>query len=132
MAEIAQAVGLPPGVINVITADRAVSEMLVRHPGVDKISFTGSTVSGRKIAAICGDRIARFTLELGGKSAAVILDDYDLETAAASIVGPARSEERLVGKECVSTCRSRWRPYDEKTKHRFIYITTRSQEQKIS
>src|SRR3546814_14636189 len=89
MAEIAQAVGLPPGVINVITADRAVSEMLVRHPGVDKISFTGSTVSGRKIAAICGDRIARFTLELGGKSAAVILDDYDLETAAASIVGPA-------------------------------------------
>lgn len=89
MAEIAQAVGLPPGVINVITADRAVSEMLVRHPGVDKISFTGSTVAGRKIAAICGDRIARFTLELGGKSAAVILDDYDLETAAASIVGPA-------------------------------------------
>src|SRR3546814_469384 len=63
--------------------------MLVRHPGVDKISFTGSTVSGRKIAAICGDRIARFTLELGGKSAAVILDDYDLETAAASIVGQA-------------------------------------------
>src|SRR3546814_19404799 len=89
MAEIAQAVGLPPGVINVITADRAVSEMLVRHPGVDKISFTGSTVAGRKIAAICGDRIARFTLELGGKSAAVILHDYELETAAASIVGPA-------------------------------------------
>src|SRR3546814_15250241 len=65
MAEIAQAVGLPPGVINVITADRAVSEMLLRHPGVDKIRFTGSTVAGRKIAAVCGDRIASLPLELG-------------------------------------------------------------------
>lgn len=89
MGEIAKAVGLPSGVINVITADRDVSELMVRHPGVDKISFTGSTVAGRKIAAICGDRIARFTLELGGKSAALILDDYDIEAAAASIVGPA-------------------------------------------
>ncbi|MDB5713650.1 MAG: aldehyde dehydrogenase [Sphingomonadales bacterium] len=89
MAEIAAAIGLPAGVINVLTADRVVSEALVRHPGVDKVSFTGSTVAGRKIAAICGDRIARYTLELGGKSAAVILDDYDLEAAAASLVGPA-------------------------------------------
>jgi betaine-aldehyde dehydrogenase len=89
MAEIAESVGLPAGVLNVITADREVSELLVRHPGVDKVSFTGSTVAGRKIAAICGDRIARYTLELGGKSAAVILDDYDVEAAAASIVGPA-------------------------------------------
>lgn len=89
MAEIAQAAGLPAGVINVITADRAVSEQLVRHAGVDKVSFTGSTAAGRKIAAICGDRIARYTLELGGKSAAVILDDYDVEVAAASLVGPA-------------------------------------------
>src|SRR3546814_9894186 len=95
MAEIAQAVGLPPGVINVITADRAVSEMLVRHPGVDKISFTGSTVSGRKIAAICGDRIARFTLELGGKSAAVILDDYDLETRSEEHTSELQSLMRI-------------------------------------
>ena len=51
----------------------------MRHPGVDKISFTGSTAAGRRIASICGERIARCTLELGGKSAAIILDDYDLD-----------------------------------------------------
>lgn len=89
MAEVAKAVGLPPGVLNVVTADRAVSELLVRHPGVDKVSFTGSTAAGRRIASICGERIARCTLELGGKSAAVILDDMDLQTAAQSIAGPA-------------------------------------------
>jgi len=89
MAEIAEAAGLPPGVVNVITADREVSEMLVRHTGVDKISFTGSTAAGRKIASICGDRIARYTLELGGKSAAVILDDYDVGAAAEALVGSA-------------------------------------------
>ena len=85
MAEIAEAVGLPPGVLNVITADRAVSEALVRHPDVDKITFTGSTAAGRRIGALCGERIARCTLELGGKSPGVILDDYDVETAARTI-----------------------------------------------
>ena len=70
MAEIADEVGLPPGVINVVTADRAASEALVRHPGVDKITFTGSSATGRRIAALCGERLARCTLELGGKSAA--------------------------------------------------------------
>jgi aldehyde dehydrogenase (NAD+) len=89
MAEIAEAVGLPKGVVNVITADRAVSELLVRHPCVDKISFTGSSAAGKRIASICGERIARYTLELGGKSAAVILDDYDIDTAAGSITGAA-------------------------------------------
>jgi betaine-aldehyde dehydrogenase len=89
MAEIAKELGLPAGVINVVTADRAVSELLVRHTGVDKITFTGSSLAGRRIASICGDRVARCTLELGGKSAGVILDDYDLATAAASISGSA-------------------------------------------
>ena len=82
LAEVAEAIGLPPGVLNVVTADREVSELLVRHPRVDKISFTGSTAAGRRIASICGERIARCTLELGGKSAAVILDDFDLAAAA--------------------------------------------------
>ena len=68
------------GVLNVITADREVSELLVRDHRVDKIAFTGSTAAGRKIGAICGERIARCTLELGGKSAAVILDDADIDT----------------------------------------------------
>jgi betaine-aldehyde dehydrogenase len=80
-------VGLPPGVLNVLTADREVSEELVRHPGVDKITFTGSTAAGRRIGAICADRVARCTLELGGKSPAIVLDDYDVEKAAATLAG---------------------------------------------
>ena len=90
-AEVAEKIGLPPGVLNVVTADREVSELLVRDPGVDKITFTGSTAAGRRIASICGERIARCTLELGGKSAAVILDDMDLGIAAKTI---ARAEAR--------------------------------------
>jgi aldehyde dehydrogenase (NAD+) len=101
-AEVAQKIGLPPGVLNVVTADREVSELLVRDPGVDKITFTGSTVAGRRIAALCGERIARCTLELGGKSAAVILDDIDLGTAAQTI---ARAECALSGQVCSSLTR---------------------------
>jgi aldehyde dehydrogenase (NAD+) len=102
LAEAAAKVDLPAGVINVLTADREISELLVRHPDVDKVTFTGSTAAGRKIAAICGDRIARCTLELGGKSAAVILDDYDLEKAAQRISGMASF---LTGQVCSSLTR---------------------------
>ena len=101
-AEICEEVGLPAGVVNVLTADREVSELLVRNPGVDKVSFTGSTAAGRKIASICGDRIARVTLELGGKSPAVILDDYDVGTAAESI---ARFAPLMTGQVCSSLTR---------------------------
>jgi aldehyde dehydrogenase (NAD+) len=89
MAEIAEEAGLPPGVLNVVTADRAVSELLVRDPRVDKITFTGSTAAGRRIASLCGERIARCTLELGGKSAAVIMDDYDVGLAASALAEQA-------------------------------------------
>jgi betaine-aldehyde dehydrogenase len=89
MAEIAEAIGLPPGVLNVVTAHREASERLVRHPGVDKITFTGSLAAGKTIAGIAAERIARVTLELGGKSAAVVLDDYDIATAAQNIAGYA-------------------------------------------
>ncbi len=102
IAEAAEAVGLPAGVLNVLTADREVSELLVRDPGVDKISFTGSTAAGRRIASICGERIARCTLELGGKSAAVILDDMDLATAAATL---SQAECFLSGQVCSSLTR---------------------------
>jgi aldehyde dehydrogenase (NAD+) len=102
VAEVAQAIGLPPGVLNVLTADREVSELLVRDPRVDKITFTGSTAAGRRIASLCGDRIARCTLELGGKSAAVILDDMDLATAATAL---ARAECFLSGQVCSSLTR---------------------------
>jgi len=102
LAEAAEAVGLPPGVINVITADREVSELLVRDPRVDKITFAGSTAAGRRIASICGERIARCTLELGGKSAAVILDDMDIQTAANTL---SQSECFLSGQVCSSLTR---------------------------
>jgi len=82
MAEIAEEVGLPPGVWNAITAEREESEMLVRDSRIDKVTFTGSTGAGRRIGSICGERIARCTLELGGKSAAVVMDDYDSAAVA--------------------------------------------------
>ncbi|NEW26641.1 aldehyde dehydrogenase [Nocardia cyriacigeorgica] len=102
LAEICDKVGLPAGVLNVVTADRTVSESLVRHPGVDKVTFTGSTAAGRTIGAICADRMARCTLELGGKSPALILDDYDLETAAAVLAGGI---SYLAGQVCHSLTR---------------------------
>jgi len=102
ISEAAEAVGLPPGVLNVLTADREVSELLVRDPRVDKITFTGSTAAGRRIASLCGMRIARVTLELGGKSAAVILDDADIESTALAL---AQAECILSGQVCASLTR---------------------------
>jgi betaine-aldehyde dehydrogenase len=102
MAEIAEAVKLPPGVLNVVTADREASEALVRHPGIDKISFTGSSATGKHIASILGARMARYTLELGGKSAAIVLDDYDVEIAARTIAGNACD---MTGQVCASLTR---------------------------
>src|SRR5487761_1724137 len=102
LAEVAEQAGLPPGVLNIITAEREVSEELVRDPGIDKISFTGSTAAGRRIAGICAERVARVNLELGGKSAALVLDDYDIATAAASL---AESATELTGQVCSALTR---------------------------
>jgi aldehyde dehydrogenase (NAD+) len=102
VAEIAESIGLPAGVLNVVTANRDVSELLVRDPRVDKITFTGSTAVGRRIASLCGERIARVTLELGGKSAAVILDDIDLSAAAETL---ANAGCFLTGQVCSSLTR---------------------------
>jgi len=101
-AEICEEIGIPAGVVNVLAAERGVSELLVRHPGVDKVSFTGSTAAGRRIASLCGDRIARVTLELGGKSPGIILDDYDLAQAASSL---AWSAPLATGQICSSLTR---------------------------
>jgi acyl-CoA reductase-like NAD-dependent aldehyde dehydrogenase len=84
MAEAAAEAGLPPGVLNVVPAGREVGAYLVEHPGVDKVSFTGSTTAGRAIAQTCGRLLRPVTLELGGKSAAVVLDDADLASMAES------------------------------------------------
>jgi aldehyde dehydrogenase (NAD+) len=102
LAEIAEEIGLPPGVLNVLTADRDVSEQLVRDTRVDRITFTGSTAAGRRIASLCGERIARYTLELGGKSAAVILDDYDIATAATTL---AQQQCLMSGQLCAALTR---------------------------
>ena len=64
--------GLPPGVVNLVPSHREAADHLVNNPGIDKVSFTGSTLAGKRIAQVCGGRIARYTLELGGKSAAII------------------------------------------------------------
>ncbi|MGV9867038.1 aldehyde dehydrogenase [Rhodococcus koreensis] len=102
LAEVAEEIGFPPGVINVVTAGREVSEILVSAPRVDKISFTGSTAAGRRIASVAGGRIARMSMELGGKSAAVVLDDFDPTAAANLLAGGATF---LSGQICSSLTR---------------------------
>lgn len=101
-AEVAESIGLPPGVLNVLTADRAVSELLVRHPDVDKVTFTGSSAAGKRIASICGERIARCTLELGGKSAALVLDDAETGAVAQAMVAQAAM---MTGQVCAALTR---------------------------
>lgn len=78
MAEAALAAGLPEGVLNIVPGGRELGAYLVEHPGIDKVSFTGSTTAGRAIAETCGRLLRPVTLELGGKSAAIVLDDADL------------------------------------------------------
>ena len=77
--------GLPAGVVNIVPGGREVGAYLVEHPGVDKIAFTGSSASGRLIARRCGELLRPVTLELGGKSAAIVLDDADLSQATEAL-----------------------------------------------
>ena len=85
LAELLEQVGLPEGVVSILPAGREVGEYLVAHPGVDKVSFTGSTAAGRSVAAACGAALKPVSLELGGKSAAVVLDDADPQSVAEGI-----------------------------------------------
>ncbi len=125
LAEAAMAAGLPAGVLNVVTAaDRSVSEQLVSDPRVNKIAFTGSTAAGRHIGAILGERLAHMTLELGGKSAAVILDDYDLDSAAREL---ALHQTNITGQFCASlsriiVTRSRHDEFVEALAHHFSAV----------
>jgi aldehyde dehydrogenase (NAD+) len=79
--------GLPDGVVNVVNGGASTGELLTDHPGVDKVSFTGSTAVGARIAASCGSRIRRYSLELGGKSPAIVLPDAPLEETVPGLVG---------------------------------------------
>lgn len=81
LAEILDEIGFPKGVVNVVTGDGRTGKALVEHPGVDKITFTGSTAVGKQIMTEAASRLARVSLELGGKSASIVFDDADMKTA---------------------------------------------------
>ncbi|ODU07060.1 MAG: aldehyde dehydrogenase [Pseudonocardia sp. SCN 72-86] len=102
LAESLAEAGLPDGVLSIVPADRAEGEHLVAHPDVDKVSFTGSTAAEKKIMAACADRVARVTLELGGKSAALVLDDAD---PARVVEGLLPMALMLSGQACIAQTR---------------------------
>ncbi|TDD75044.1 aldehyde dehydrogenase [Actinomadura darangshiensis] len=112
LAEWIREAGIPEGVVNFVPAGREVGAHLVAHPDVDKVSFTGSTAAGRKIGAVCGEQLKRVTLELGGKSAAIILDDADL---ASTIEGFKLASLMNNGEACAAQTRilASRRRYDE-------------------
>jgi len=102
LAELFEEAGLPKGVLSVVPAGREVGEHLVRHADVDKVSFTGSTVAGKKIGGICGEQLKRFSLELGGKSAAILLDDVNLDEALPMLLPNALMNN---GEACIAQTR---------------------------
>jgi len=85
LAEMLSEAGVPKGVVSVLPADRHCAEYLVTHPGVDKVTFTGSTLVGKHLAMKCAELIRPITLELGGKSAAIFLDDADIEASVEAL-----------------------------------------------
>jgi aldehyde dehydrogenase (NAD+) len=102
-ARLAHEVGLPPGVLNVVQGyGTEAGEPLVAHPDVAVISFTGSTAVGRRIASIAGERLAKVSLELGGKNPLVVCEDADLEAAAGWVLLSAFSN---AGQRCASGSR---------------------------
>ncbi|PSL57434.1 aldehyde dehydrogenase (NAD+)/betaine-aldehyde dehydrogenase [Saccharothrix carnea] len=86
LVELCAEAGVPPGVVNLVTGGPSVGQALVRHPGVDKVSFTGSTEVGRSIVAAAAADLKRVTLELGGKTPTVVARDADVDTAVAGTV----------------------------------------------
>jgi len=93
---------LPAGVFNMLPAGREMGDYLIRHPGIDKISFTGSTTAGKHIAGVAAQRLARVSLELGGKSAALILEDAEMENVLPSLVPYSMP---ITGQVCFSLTR---------------------------
>ncbi|MNK18382.1 3-succinoylsemialdehyde-pyridine dehydrogenase [compost metagenome] len=89
LAQIIHDAGAPAGVFNLVIGGRETGEALVSHPGVDMVSFTGSTRGGRKVAEIAGRGLKKVALELGGKSANILLEDADLEVAVPAALGQA-------------------------------------------
>jgi len=102
LAEVCTEAGVPPGVINVVFGAAETGEALVKHPAVRKIAFTGSTVAGARIASLASSSFKRLQLELGGKSAAILLDDVDLDAAMPLLTASAWSN---AGQACSSLTR---------------------------
>jgi acyl-CoA reductase-like NAD-dependent aldehyde dehydrogenase len=101
--KLAHEVGLPPGTLNIIQGyGEEAGAPLVAHPGVDMVSFTGSSAVGRQIARVAGERLARVSLELGGKNPLVVCDDADLENAAKWVLLSAFSN---AGQRCAAGSR---------------------------
>jgi aldehyde dehydrogenase (NAD+) len=96
------AAGVPAGVVNLVTGSGRMGDVLVKHPGVDKVAFTGSTPVGRRIAAACGELLRPVTLELGGKSSAIVLPDADLDAMSKVLI---RSSMRNTGQTCYISTR---------------------------
>lgn len=102
IGRLATEVGFPPGVINVVTGDAVVGDALTKHPGVNKISFTGGAAAGRKVAENAAIRSVPVTLELGGKSANIIFEDADLDRA---IIGAVSGIFAAAGQTCIAGSR---------------------------
>jgi aldehyde dehydrogenase (NAD+) len=102
LAEMIEQLDLPEGVVSVLPGGPDIGEALVRHPGVDKIAFTGSSAVGRRIATLCGEQLKRVSLELGGKSAAIILDDADIDQTVAGLKSAGLMNN---GQACVAQTR---------------------------
>ncbi|MET0886676.1 MAG: aldehyde dehydrogenase [Mycetocola sp.] len=102
VADALERLDLPDGVVSIVPGGRQVGEHLVRHPGVDKVSFTGSTAAGARVGSLCGQLIRPVTLELGGKSAAILLEDIDIAKDLPAIVASAIPNN---GQVCFATTR---------------------------
>ncbi len=102
IAEAAHEAKLPPGVLNWVPGERDLGAYLVSHPGINKVAFTGSTGAGRAIAAVCGQLLRPVSLELGGKSAGIVLEDADLNAVAAGLLSASMLNN---GQACFSCTR---------------------------
>ncbi|MCB0975271.1 MAG: aldehyde dehydrogenase [Actinobacteria bacterium] len=102
LADAIAEAGVPEGVVSILPGGRELGAYMVSHPGVDKVSFTGSTAAGRKVAAVCGEQLKRVTLELGGKSAAILLDDVNIDEALPNLMMGAMLNN---GQACVAQTR---------------------------
>jgi acyl-CoA reductase-like NAD-dependent aldehyde dehydrogenase len=127
VGEICAEIGLPPGVVNIVAARAQESEYLVRHPGVDMVSFTGSAEVGAKIAAACGELIRPCVLELGGKSAAIVLEDAKMEDVLPALVGASVGTNS--GQNCAAQTRllvpeSQYRAYAQALADAFASLKT--------